>query len=46
MKGGDLCDSSATSSSKKGLRCIRVRKGLEGEMGVEEGEEEGVIGLE
>lgn len=33
------------SSSKKGLCCIRGRKGLDGEMGVEEGEEEVVKGL-
>ncbi len=33
------------SSSKKGLRCIHEGKGLEGEMGVEQGEGEGVKGL-
>ena len=38
-RGGDLHNSSAMSSSKKGLRCIWVRKGLEVEMGVEEGED-------
>lgn len=44
-KGGDLLDSSAMSSSKKGLRCIREGKGLVGEMGVEEEEGEEVKGL-
>lgn len=44
-RGGDLRKSSVISSSKKGFRCIRGRKGLEGERGVGEGEEEGVKGL-
>lgn len=35
--GGDLRASSAKSSSKKGLVCRRVRKGLDGEMGMEVG---------
>lgn len=33
------------SSSKKGLRCMREGNGLEGEMGVKEGEGEEVKGL-
>lgn len=44
-KGGDLLDSSAMSSSKKGLRCMREGKGLVGEMGVEEEEGQEVKGL-
>lgn len=36
MKGWDLCDSSATSSSKKGLFCMKGGKGLDGEIEVEE----------
>jgi len=45
-RGGDLRNSSAISSSKKGLRCIWVRKGLEVEMGVEGGKDEAEKGEE
>ena len=45
-RGGDLHKSSAMSSSKKGLRCICVRKGLEADMGVVDGEDEAEKGEE
>lgn len=44
-RGGDLWPSSAMRSSKKGLHCIRGRKGLKGEMGSGVREGEGVKGL-